>query len=251
MISDPTTGFLGLLRARDPKAWFELWEVFGPIVRAQLKRWGRGQIGFETVQDLSQETLAALAQAIDSHDPSRGVKFSTWLLAIARYTLSDEFDRRLAQKRGGGRRPQELEAALSIDDGSPAPDQAYESLVFGAKVEAALREVEREVEFLDFQVFRLRVLESRSGREVAESLGVSEAQISRRLARVRGRVRERLGAVVARYSLTPEDVSEPGRNGLDPNPNKTGDALFDEALGEVFQRTLRLRAAAEAELRAP
>jgi hypothetical protein len=86
---------------------------------------------------------------------------------------------------------------------------------------------------------------------VAESLGVSEAQISRRLARVRGRVRERLGAVVARYSLTPEDVSEPGRNGLDPNPNKTGDALFDEALGEVFQRTLRLRAAAEAELRAP
>ena len=80
-------------------------------LRAQIARWGKGRIGAETVQDLSQETLAALSQAIDSHDPDRGVRFSTWLLAIAKYTLSDEFDRRMAQKRGSGKKPLDLEAA--------------------------------------------------------------------------------------------------------------------------------------------
>ena len=40
------------LRARDPQAWFELWETFGPVLRSQLHRWGRGRIGQETVQDL-------------------------------------------------------------------------------------------------------------------------------------------------------------------------------------------------------
>ena len=83
---DLTTHFVQRLRARDPEAWFELWENFGPVIRAQLARWGRGRIGPETVKDLSQETLAALAKAIDSHDPTRGARFSTWLLAIARYT---------------------------------------------------------------------------------------------------------------------------------------------------------------------
>ena len=57
--SDLNTHFVGRLRARDAKAWFELWETFGPVLRAQLSRWGRGKVGIETVQDLSQETLAA------------------------------------------------------------------------------------------------------------------------------------------------------------------------------------------------
>ena len=104
-MNDLTTSFVKRLRARDPQAWFELWETFGPVLRAQLSRWGRGRIGKETVQDLSQETLAALSTAIDRHDPSRGARFSTWLLAIARYTLGDEMDRRNAQKRGSGVRP--------------------------------------------------------------------------------------------------------------------------------------------------
>ena len=86
LLRDATTNFVARLRARDPAAWFELWETFAPVLRSQLARWGRGRIGAETVKDLSQETLTALASAIDRHDPSKGARFSTWLLAIARYT---------------------------------------------------------------------------------------------------------------------------------------------------------------------
>ena len=247
---DLTTNFIARLRTRDPQAWFELWETFGPVLRAQLSRWGRGRIGRETVQDLSQETLVALASAIDRHDRSQGARFSTWLLAIARYTLGDEIDRRMAQKRGGGVKPLSLNAQvgdssdmgfLSPDPG-PAPDQAYEQEVFDAKVEAALRAVERDVGFEDFEVFRQRILEGRGGKEVARALGTSEPTISRRLAKVRTRLKENLFQVFSKYSFTPEEWEELERNGLDPNPNRKDEAQFELAVADVYHRLVQRQA---------
>jgi len=91
------TAFLRRLRARDERAWFELWEAFGPVVRGTLYRWGNGRLGEETLRDLTQDTLAALTDSIERYDPQRGVRFSTWLLAIAKHVLGDEMDRRYAQ----------------------------------------------------------------------------------------------------------------------------------------------------------
>lgn len=236
MLDDVTTSFVARLRSRDSAAWFELWETFGPVLRAQLSRWGRGRIGVETVQDLSQETLVALAGAIDRHDPNRGARFSTWLLAIARYTLGDEIDRRHAAKRGGGVRPASLEEDLVGAGTQPSPDESYELAVFDAKVEAALRSLERESDFLDFTIFRSRVLEGVPGKEVAASLGISEPTVSRRLGQVRERLRARLGEVFARFSFTEDEIAELERNGLAGSPNKGADAAFDEALGEIYHR---------------
>ena len=236
MRQDLTTSFVGRLRSREPAAWFELWENFGPILRAQLSRWGRGRIGHETVQDLSQETLAALSGAIDRHDPARGARFSTWLLAIARHTLGDEIDRRMALKRGAGERPKPLDEALAGAGADPGPDASYELAVFDAKVGAALRAAERDSGFADFSVYRMRVLQGLSGREVARSLGTSEATVSRRLQAVRGAIRERLVEFFSKYSFTDEEWEELQRNGIDPNPTKKGEASFDEAIAEVYHR---------------
>ena len=101
---------------------------------------------------------------------------------------------------------------------------------------AALRAVERASDFAEFEIFRLRVLEGQSGRKVAQSLGTSEATISRRLASVRTRLREHLTEVFSKYSFTQEEWEELERNGLDPSPNKRDDAAFDEAIAEVFHR---------------
>ena len=93
-----TTSFVARLRNQEEAAWFELWEIFGPVIRAQLSRWGAGRVGAETVRDLTQETLTALSKSIDRYDPERGARFSTWLLSIAKHVLGDEMDRRMAQK---------------------------------------------------------------------------------------------------------------------------------------------------------
>ena len=241
MLNDLTTSFVGRLRARDSAAWFELWEAFGPILRSQLSRWGRGRIGAETVKDLSQETLVALAGAIDRHDPSKGARFSTWLLSIARYTLGDEIDRRMAQKRGGGVRAASLDEGSGAAAGGPSPDEEYELAVFDAKVEAALRALEREADFVEFTIFRMRVLESIPGKEVALNMGVSEPTVSRRLAKMRERLREKLIQVFSKFSFTEEEMDELMRNGLDPNPIKGEEARFDEALGDIYHRMAQRR----------
>jgi RNA polymerase sigma factor (sigma-70 family) len=239
VLSDPTTHFVRRLRAREPAAWFELWENFGPVLRGQLARWGKGRIGPETVQDLSQETLAALTDAIDRHDPARGARFSTWLLAIAHHSFCGEMDKRMAQKRGSGQRGQSLDDALYAGHAAsaePAPDARYEQLVFDAKVAAALRGAERDSGFTDFAVYRARVIDGKSGKTVAEALGLSEATVSRRAASVRTRLRERLAETFTKYSFSDEEQAELARNGLEPNPNKADDAAFDAAVAEVVHR---------------
>lgn len=246
MLNSLTTSFIGRLRSNDQAAWFELWETFGPVLRAQLTKWGKGRIGAETVRDLSQETLAALSDSIDRFDPARGARFSTWLLAIAKHVLGDEMDRRMAQKRGGGRKSAAFDDAWMRASGDIGVDKHYEAAVFRAKVEAAIRLVEKQADFTDFAIFRMRILDGRSGKEVAEDLSISEPTVSRRLAKVRLLLRERLGEVITTYSFTQEELEEARRNGLELNPSKSDDALFDEAVSEIYHLQVELRRADEA-----
>lgn len=243
MLNNLTTGFVARLRAKDSSAWYELWETFGPVLEAQLAKWGRGRIGNETVRDLSQETLAALSDSIERYDPNKGARFSTWLLAIAKHTLGDEMDRRMALKRGKGNRGVSLEEAWMSQSSGTSPDGDYEARVFRAKVTAAIRMVEREAEFSDFAVFQLRCLDGQSGKEVAESLGVSEPTVSRRLSKVREMLRRRLGEVIYTYSFTEEEIGEAERNGLTLNPTNAEDAMFDEAICEIYRQEVEERRA--------
>jgi RNA polymerase sigma factor (sigma-70 family) len=224
-----TTNFVRRLRDRVETAWFELWQIFGPVLRAQLSKWGRGRIGVETVRDLTQETLAALSDSIDRYDPSRGARFSTWLLSIAKHALGDEIDRRMALKRGGGRRPAEFDERFMSQAAAIEADAVYEKSVFGAKVYAAIRKVEPEVDFLPFQVYRMRVFDGLSGKDVAEQLGTSEPTVSRHLHRVRDLLRRRLAEIVATYSFTEEEQHEPQVAGLGDD-----DEMFDDALREIY-----------------
>jgi RNA polymerase sigma factor (sigma-70 family) len=230
-----TTSFVRRLRERDETAWFELWEIFGPVLRAQLTKWGRGQIGIETVRDLTQETLAALSKSIDRYDPSRGARFSTWLLSIAKHSLGDEIDRRMALKRGGGKRPAEFDERFMSQSATVEADGVYQQSVFRAKVYAAIRRTESEAEFMPFQVYQMRVFDGSSGKDVAEQLGVSEPTVSRYLHKIRDLLRQRLSEVVATYSFTREEEQEVEKAGLGSD-----DSLFDEALAEIYHRQSRL-----------
>jgi len=230
-----TTSFVRRLRDRDEAAWFELWETCGPVLRAQLTKWGRGRVGIETVRDLTQETLAALSDSIDRYDPNRGARFSTWLLTIAKHALGDEIDRRQALKRGGGRKPAELDERFMSQAATVEADDIYQRNVFHAKVYAAIRKAESEADFMQFQVYRMRVFDNMPGKDVAEQLGISEPTVSRHLQRVRELLRRRLVEIITLYSFTPEEASELTKAGLGSD-----DAMFDEALCEIYHQQSQL-----------
>ena len=230
-----TTSFVRRLRDRDETAWFELWQVFGPVLRAQLARWGKGRIGVETVRDLTQETLAALSDSIDRYDPARGARFSTWLLSIAKHALGDEIDRRMALKRGAGRKPTEFDERFMSKAAAAEADEAYEQNVFRAKVYAAIRQAEPEADFLQFQVYRMRVFEGLLGKEVAEQLGISEPTVSRHLHRIRGLLRRRLAETISTYSFTEDEQREAAQAGLGED-----DSTFDEALCDIYHKQSQL-----------
>ena len=123
------------------------------------------------------------------------------------------------------------------------PDGNYEAEVFRAKVYAAVRMVERECEFTEFTIYRMRVFDGMSGKDVAESVGTSEPTVSRRLTKVRDLLRRRLAEVVATYSFTTDEQAEAERNGLALSPNKADDAMFDEAIAELYHREEQARRA--------
>jgi RNA polymerase sigma factor (sigma-70 family) len=248
MLTTLTTNFIGRLKRNDEAAWFELWETFGPVIRAQLAKWGKGRIGSQTVQDLSQETMAALSDSIDRYDPARGARFSTWLLAIAKHVLGDEMDRRNAQKRGSGVKNAGFDEAWMVGSAASVDDQ-YEAAVFRAKVEAAIRLVEKASDFTDFSIYRMRVLDGQPGKAVAAALGISEPTVSRRLAKVRDLLRITLVEVIQTYSFTQDELEEPERNGLGLNPTKSDDAVFDECVAEIYHLQTELRRQEQAALR--
>ncbi|MDP6601635.1 MAG: sigma-70 family RNA polymerase sigma factor [Phycisphaerales bacterium] len=224
-----TTTFVRRLRDRDEAAWFELWEDFGPVIRSQVQRWGRGRVGIETAHDLTQETLAELAKCIERYDPGRGARFSTWLLAIAKHVLGDEMDRRNASKRGSGVKPLPLDEQRDSTRAALEVDEIYEQRVFHAKICGAIRRTESETDFLHFQVWRMRVLDGTSGKDVALELGISEPTVSRHMAKVRNHLRQRIMEMVALFSFTPEEEDEPAASGLSGD-----DTMFDEAVAEMY-----------------
>ena len=224
------TSFLRRLRARDERAWFELWQAFGPVIRGTLSRWGNGRLGEETLRDLTQDTLTALSDSIERFDPQRGVRFSTWLLAIAKHVLGDEMDRRYAQKRGSGRRGASLDDSWMGTSTDAQPDEEYERRVLAAKVHAAIRATQKRSEFVHFEAYRMRVLESKGGRDIGMLLGISEPTVTRHCQRVREALREELAVAIEQWSYTDDERMEPRRAGL-----AAEDADFDDALGEIWR----------------
>lgn len=226
------------LRKGDDGAWFELYRIFGPALTRAIGRFGRRRFSAETVRDLTQETLCEASKSIDRFDPGRGVRFSTWLLSIARYVVYGEFDRRMAKKRNEGERPVSLMADEQVRAEGAAPGSEYQRAIFRAKVYAALEAVSQRRPFLEFEAYRMRLTDSITSRAIAEALGVSEPSISRYLRRVRDDLREEIRQVVWGYSFTDEELAEMDHAGL----SRADDKLFDEALSDLYleEQTLRM-----------
>ena len=181
---------------------------------------GRGHRRDEA-EDLTQGFFARLLEkdALRAADPGRG-RFRSFLLGSLQNFLANKRRDAMAKKRGGGR------VALSLDFRTaderyslePAheltPERIYERRWALTLLELCLAKLSQELErsgkgdrFGLFKEF-LAGESSRSYKEVAGELGMTEGAIKVSVHRLRRRYREILREEIAQTVAAPEDVDE-------------------------------------------
>ena len=158
-----------LLRAGDADAFVELYDRYLP----RLLAWARKRVG-EHAADLTAEVFArAWLQRRRFHDRSGG-SAGPWLFGIAANVLRDSLRR------------QRVESAARRKLGLPeavAPDEDLEAVEERLSLPAAAVRAASELPAGERELLRLRVVEERPYREIAERLGCSQQAARLRVSR--------------------------------------------------------------------
>jgi RNA polymerase sigma-70 factor (ECF subfamily) len=188
-IGGTSSSLIGRVRLRDPQAWRELAELYGPLVY----RWAR-QCGLQDhdAADVTQDVFASVARAIDDYRRrTSGDTFRGWLWTITRNSVRAHFRNRQRQPAAaGGTDAQQQIAdlpALLEADSEPADHDPRAALA-----RRAVRLIRAEFEQRTWLAFeRLTILEQ-SVEEVAAALDMTPAAVRQAKYRVLVRVRQLL-----------------------------------------------------------
>jgi RNA polymerase sigma-70 factor (ECF subfamily) len=173
---------LARARIRDPEAWSELVDLYGPLIAY----WGR-RCGFDphTAADCTQDVFAALARSLDTFEP-RGTdgSFRAWLWTITSNKIKDRMrvEARNVQADGGStamRSLGELPDQFAVPDEEPTEENQISELL--ARGLWQIR-----VEFADktWSMFQRAVLDDIATSQVADEFGVTAATVRQSKSRI-------------------------------------------------------------------
>jgi RNA polymerase sigma-70 factor, ECF subfamily len=161
----------------DPAAFRELYEAYGPRVKAYMMRKGADA---GTAEDLAQETLLTVWRKAALYAGDKG-SMTTWVFAIARNLRIDKLRREVPW--------QELpEGRLAEASSEPLPDEAVAEKERQQRVQAALAELPPEQK----EVVSLAYLEGLSHSEIAERLGLPLGTVKSRMRIAYQKIRQAL-----------------------------------------------------------
>jgi RNA polymerase sigma factor (sigma-70 family) len=173
-----------------------------------VRRRGRSP---QEAEDLTQDFFVSLIERQRLAGLEReGGRFRSFLLKSLQNFLANEWDRAMAQKRGGGRSIVSLdevdaESRILANSATETPEALFEQQWAFAIIEHAMQHLETELRSagkeLVFQQLRLQLQGDRGGRpyaEIAADLGMSESAVKTTVYRLRCRFGELLRAEVAR-----------------------------------------------------
>jgi RNA polymerase sigma-70 factor (ECF subfamily) len=161
----------------DPAAFRELYEVYGPRVKAYMMRKGADA---GTAEDLAQETLITVWRKAALYAGEKG-SMTTWVFAIARNLRIDRLRREVPW--------QELpEGRITEASAEPLPDEAVAEKERQQRVQAALAELPPDQR----EVVSLAYLEGLSHSEIAERLGVPLGTVKSRMRIAYQKIRQAL-----------------------------------------------------------
>ena len=197
----PETRASLILKIADPgdnRAWEEFMHLYRPAVYQLGRRQG---LQHADAEELAQETMAAVARAVDRWKPvaQRGA-FRAWLSQIARNLAMNFVTRRKHQVWGTGRSSMQLRLNR-LSDPHDELSRTFEIEYRRAIFRCAAKQVQRDVTKSTWDAFWLTTMEDQSAASVAVSLGLSVGAVYI----ARNRVVARLRAQVQRIEC--EDVA--------------------------------------------
>lgn len=161
----------------DEAAFRELYQTYGPRVKAYMMRQGADAAAAE---DLAQETLLTVWRRAGLYVAEKG-SVSTWIFTIARNLRIDRLRREVAWQE----LPQEFEGEATSD---PQPDEAYATQQSGVVVREALSALPEEQR----EVVVLAYIEGLSHSEIAGRLGLPVGTVKSRMRMAYQKVRTAL-----------------------------------------------------------
>ena len=191
--SATTTRLSLLLRIRDAQdgeAWVRFVQIYAPLIYRFGTRRG---LQDSDAHDLTQDVLRAVSRSIGrfDYDPDVG-RFRTWLLTVAKFTLSRmrKVQNRQPVASGDSGTQRQIEETPADDPDGERWNEEYNRRVF----EWAAERVQKQVQPDTWRAFEMTAIEQRPSAEVAERLGMRIGSVyvarNRVMARMRKTVRE-------------------------------------------------------------
>jgi RNA polymerase sigma-70 factor, ECF subfamily len=164
----------------DPEAFRELYEAYGPRVKAYMMRQGADA---GTAEDLAQETLLTVWRKASLYVHDKG-SMTTWVFAIARNLRIDRLRREVPW--------QELpDWRLAEPSDEAQPDEALAEKQEQTRVQAALAELPPDQR----DVLVLAYIEGLSHSEIAARLGLPLGTVKSRMRIAYQKIRTALGVL--------------------------------------------------------
>lgn len=186
-----STSLIRRVRERDPRAWEQLTELYGPLVYHWCRRFGCAD---DSAADVFQEVFAAVATGIDhfEHKSGRGT-FRGWLRTITHNKVRDIQRSSAGEPRAlGGSTAQQWMAALR-DPVSEEADDERDRAQLSALFQRGLDQVRDEFEQRTWQAFWRTAVEGEPTADVAADLGITPNGVRQARSRVLRRLRQQLG----------------------------------------------------------
>ncbi len=162
---------LRLAKPTDVQAWQEFADVYAPALYSMARRRGLQPADAE---DVAQETLFAVARAIERFEPDRErARFRTWLARIARNMIADFCAGKLKRPLTQLISDSWLKSVSSTSSRPLDPmDDVFTHEYRVALFQLAARRVQARVSPITWQAFHDTSVQSQPAEEVAKRLGM-------------------------------------------------------------------------------
>ena len=163
---------------RDHSSWQHFHELYRPLLLAVARRSG---LRDEDAEDVVQETIVEVSAALPAfhYDRARG-RFKGWLLTIVRRRIANCW-RAKHYKHCGQRVEREQDVDAQTMDAMSAEDAGFDAMWDEEWRTHALRvaeeHVKREAKPVQYQAFKLHVMDDIGAGEVARRLGLKLMEV--------------------------------------------------------------------------